>query len=43
MCGVQVGRMGYVPAYGRNSNSHNVLCSQPSLHRQGAPWDRDAI
>ena len=34
--GVQVGRMGCFPAYGRNSNSRNVSCSQPSLHRQGA-------
>ena len=41
--GVQVGRMGYVPACGRNSNSRNVSCSQPSLHRQGAPSGRGAI
>ena len=43
MIGVQVGRMGCVPACGRNSNSRNVSCSQPSLHRQGAPSDRGAI
>ena len=30
--GVQVGRMGYVPAYGGNGNSRNVSCSKPSLH-----------
>ena len=41
--GVQVGRMGCVPACGRNSNSRNVSCSQPSLHRQGAPSGRGAI
>ena len=41
--GVQVGRMGGVPASGRNSNSRNVSCSQPSLHRQGAPSGRGAI
>ena len=41
--GVQVGRMGCVPECGRNSNSRNVSCSQPSLHRQGAPSGRGAI
>ena len=28
--GVQVGRMGYVPAYGGNGNSRNVSCSNPA-------------
>ena len=41
--GEQVGQMGCVPARGRYSNGRNVLCSQPSLHRQGAPWGRGAI
>ena len=41
--GVQVGRMGCVPARGRNSNSRNVSCSQPSLHRHGAPSGMGAI
>ena len=36
--GVQVGRMGCIPACG-----HNVLCSQPSLHCQGAPLGRGAL
>ena len=40
---VQVGQMGCVPACGRNSNSRNVSCSQPSLHHQGAPSGRGAI
>ena len=31
---MQVGRMGYVPAYGSNGNSRNVSCLKPSLHCQ---------
>ena len=30
--------MGYVPAYGGNGNSRNVLCSKPSLHCRKRPW-----
>ena len=37
--GVQVGRMGYVPAYGGNGNSRNVSCSKPSLHCRKRPWE----
>ena len=36
---VQVGRMGYVPAYGGNGNSRNVSCSKPSLHCHKRPWE----
>ena len=36
---VQVGRMGYVPAYGGNGNSRNVSCSKPSLHCLKCPWE----
>ena len=31
--GVQVGRMGYVPAYGGNGNSRNVSCSKSDLQQ----------
>ena len=41
--GVHIGRMGCIPACGRNGNSLNVRCSQPSLHRQGAPLDRALV
>ena len=37
--GVQVGRMGYVPAYGGNGNSRNLWCSKPSLHCHELPWE----
>ena len=36
---VQVGRMGYIPAYGDNGNSRNVSCSKPSLHCHKRPWE----
>ena len=36
---VQVGWMGYVPAYGGNGNSRNVSCSKPSLHCRKRPWE----
>ena len=39
MIGVQVGRMGYVPACGGNGNSRNVSCSKPSLHCRKSPWE----
>ena len=32
LIGLQVGRMGCVPAYGSNGNIRNVSCSKPSLH-----------
>ena len=37
--GMQLGRMGYVPAYGSNGNSRNVSCSKPSLHCHKHPWE----
>ena len=30
LIGVQVGRMGYIPACGGTGNSRNVSCSKPS-------------
>ena len=36
---MQLGRMGYVPAYGGNGNSRNVSCSKPSLHCHKRPWE----
>ena len=37
---VQVGRMGYVPAYGGNGNSRHITsCSKPSLHCRKRPWE----
>ena len=41
--GMQVGRIGCVPACGRNSNIHNVSCSPPSLHSQGVPSGRGLL
>ena len=35
---VQVGLMGYVPAYDGNGNSRNVSCSKPSLHCRKRPY-----
>ena len=37
--GVQVGRMGCVPAHGGNGNSRNVSRSKPSLHCHKRPWE----
>ena len=37
--GVQVGRMGYVPAQDNNGDSRNVSCSKPSLHCRKRPWE----
>ena len=39
LVGVQVGRMGYVPAYGGNGSSRNVSCSEPTLHCLKRPWE----
>ena len=39
LVGVQVDRMGYVPAYGGKSSSRNVSCSKPSLHCRKRPWE----
>ena len=37
--GVQVGRMGCVPACGGNGNSRNASCSKPGLHFRKRPWE----
>ena len=36
---MQVGRMGYVPAYDGKGNSCNVSCSKPSVHCRERPWE----
>ena len=37
--GLQVGRMGYFPAYDDNGNGRNASCSKPSPHCSKHPWE----